>query len=111
MTALALLITAMLLHESAYVSAGLIVLIEAYLLLTKRVAKISLWPLMYIGVTGAMYLVYASAAKSSPPQATFEVSTGLYLLQGLVYPAAMLLARVCQPDELRSGIAACARQA
>ena len=43
-----------------------------------------------------MYLVYSSAAKSSPPQATFEVSTGLYLLQGLVHPAAMLLARVCQ---------------
>jgi hypothetical protein len=94
--ALALLIAAMLLHESAYVSAGLIVLIEAHLLLTKRVAKISLWPLMYIGVTVAMYLVYSAAAKSSPPQATFEVSTGLYLLQGLVYPAAMLLARVCQ---------------
>jgi hypothetical protein len=44
-----------------------------------------------------MYLIYSSAAKSSPPQATFEVSTGLYLLQGLVYPVAMLLARVCQP--------------
>ncbi len=95
--ALALLIAAMLLHESAYVSAGLIVLVEAYLLLTKRAAKISLWPLAYIVVTGAMYLIYLSAAKSSPPQATFEVSTGLYLLQGLVYPAAMALARVCQP--------------
>ena len=33
-------------------SAGLIVLIEAYLELTKRVAKVSLWPLVYIGVTG-----------------------------------------------------------
>ena len=44
--AMALLVAAMLLHESAYVSAGLIVLIEAYLLLTKRVAKISLWPLI-----------------------------------------------------------------
>jgi hypothetical protein len=97
MLAMVLLVTAMLLHESAYVSAGLIVLIEAYLLLTKRVAKISLWPLAYIVVTGAMYLIYSSAAKSSPPQATFEISTGLYLLQGLVYPAALLLARVCQP--------------
>lgn len=97
MLALALLIAAMLLHESAYVSVGLIVLLEAYLLLTKRVPKISRWPLMYIAATGAMYLVYSFAAKSSPPQATFEVSTGLYLLQGLVYPAAMLLARVCQP--------------
>lgn len=95
--AMALLVVAMLLHESAYVSAGLIVLIEAYLLLTKRAAKISLWPLAYIVVTGAMYLIYSSAAKSSPPQATFEVLTGLYLLQGLVYPAAMALARVCQP--------------
>jgi hypothetical protein len=95
--ALVLLIIAMLLHESAYVSAGLIILIEAYLLLTKRVAKISLWPLAYIAVTGAMYLLYSSTAKSSPPQATFEVATGLYLLQGLTYPAAMLLARVCQP--------------
>jgi hypothetical protein len=95
--ALALLIAAMLLHESAYVSTGLIVLIEAYLLLTKRVTKISLWPLVYSAVTGAMYLIYSSAAKSSPPQATFEVSTGLYLLQGLVYPAALALMRVCQP--------------
>ena len=95
--AIVLLIISMLLHESAYVSAGLIVLIEAYLILTRRVSKISLWPLAYIAVTGVMYLVYASAAKSSPPQVTFEVSTGLYLLQGLVYPAAMLLARMCQP--------------
>ncbi len=95
--ALILLIMAMLLHESAYVSAGLIILIEAYLRLAKRVTKISLWPLFYVAVTGAMYLLYSAAAKSSPLQATFEISTGLYLLQGLVYPAAMLLARVCQP--------------
>ncbi len=97
LAALALLIVAMLLHESAYVSAGLIILIEAYLFLTKRVSKISLWPLAYVVVTGVMYFIYSSAAKSSPPQATFEASTGLYLLQGFVYPAAMLLARVCQP--------------
>jgi hypothetical protein len=97
LAALALLAASMLLHETGFVSAGLIVLIEAYLVLTKRVAQISRWPLVYIGVTGALYLVYAAAAKSSPPQAAFEVSTGLYLLQGLVYPAAMLLARVCQP--------------
>jgi len=95
--ALVLLVIAMLLHESAYVSAGLIVLIEAYLALSKRVSRISLWPLAYIGVTGVMYLIYASATKSSAPQATFEVQTGLYLLQGLVHPAAMLLARACQP--------------
>jgi len=94
--AMALLVAAMLLHESAYVSVGLIVLIEAYLALTKRSSKISPWPLAYIAVTGAMYLIYSAAAKSSPPQATFEVSTGLYLLQGFVYPAAMLLARACQ---------------
>jgi len=96
-TALSLLVISMLLHESAYVSAGLIVLVEAYLVVTKRVARISAWPLAYIAVTGVMYFIYASAAKSSPPQATFEVSTGLYLLQGLVYPAALLLARACQP--------------
>jgi hypothetical protein len=95
--AIVLLVISMLLHESAYVSAGLIILIEAYLFLTKRVPKISLWPLAYIVVTGMMYFIYSSAAKSSPPQATFEISTGLYLLQGLVYPAAMLLARICQP--------------
>ncbi len=93
--ALILLIAAMLLHESAYVSAGLIILIEAYLFLTKRVPKISLWPLAYIVVTGVMYLIYSAAAKSSPPQATFEISAGLYLLQGLVSPAAMLLAQMC----------------
>ncbi len=95
--AIMLLIISMLLHESAYVSAGLIVLIEAYLVLTKRVSRISPWPLVYIAVTGVMYLIYASAAKSSPPQATFEALTGLYLLQGLIYPAAMLLVRLCQP--------------
>jgi len=95
--AILLLVTSMLLHETGFVSAGLIVLIEAYLVLTKRVPKIRLWPLVYVAVTALMYLVYSSTAKSSPPQATFEVSTGLYLLQGLVYPAAMLVARVCQP--------------
>jgi hypothetical protein len=95
--ALVLLVISMLLHETGFVSAGLIVLIEAYLVLVRRVAKISLWPLTYIALTGALYFVYSLAAKSSPPQATFEASTGLYLLQGLVYPAAMLLARVCQP--------------
>ena len=100
--ALVLLIAAMLLHESAYVSAGLIILIEAYLVLTRRVSKISLWPLVYIAATGVMYWLYSAAAKSSPPQATFELSTGLYLLQGLVYPAAMLLARVCQPGSCDS---------
>jgi hypothetical protein len=94
--AIVLLVASMLLHETGFVSAGLIVLIEAYLVLTKRVAKFSLWPLAYIAVTGALYLIYSSAAKSSPPQATFELSTGLYLLQGLVYPAAMMLARLCQ---------------
>jgi hypothetical protein len=96
-TALILLVMSMLLHETGFVSAGLIVLIEAYLVLTKRVPKISLWPLAYIAVTGLAYLIYSSAAKSSPPQATFEMATGLYLLQGLTYPVAMLLARVCQP--------------
>ena len=95
--AIVLLVISMLLHESAYVSVGLIILIEAYLFLMKRVPKISLWPLAYIVVTSVMYFIYSSAAKSSLPQTTFELSTGLYLLQGLVYPAAMLLARVCQP--------------
>ena len=95
--ALIFLVTAMLLHETGFVSAGLIILIEAYLVVTKRVTKISPWPLVYIAATGVLYFVYSSAAKSSPPQATLEVSTGLYLLQGLVHPAAMLLARVCQP--------------
>lgn len=90
------LIAAMLMHESAFVSAGLIILIEAYLALTRRVSRPSLWPLLYIVITVIMYVIYSSAAKSSPPQATFQVMTGLYLLQGLVYPAAMLLARVCQ---------------
>ena len=53
--------------------------------------------LAYIAVTGVMYLIYSSAAKSSPPQATFQPLTGLYLLQGLSYPGAMLLAKMCQP--------------
>jgi hypothetical protein len=97
MTALGMLVAAMLLHETGFVSAGLIVLIEAYLLLTRRGTKISWWPLAYIGVAGTLYLIYSAAAKSSPPQATFEVSTGQYLLQGLVYPSALALARVCQP--------------
>ncbi len=95
--AIVMLAASMLLHETGFVSVGLIVLIEAYLLLTKRVAKISPWPLVYVGVTGVLYLIYSAAAKSSPPQATFEASTGLYLLQGLTYPAALGLARLCQP--------------
>lgn len=95
--AITLLVASMLLHETGFVSAGLVVLIEAYLVASKRVSKISLWPLAYIAVTGVMYLIYSSAAKSSPPQVTFEISTGLYLLQGLIYPGAMLLAKVCQP--------------
>ncbi len=95
--ALLLLVTSMLLHETGFVSAGLIVLIEAFLVLTKRVPKLSGWPLAYIALTGVTYVIYSSAAKSSPVQATFQLQTGLYLLQGLTYPATMALARVCQP--------------
>ena len=94
--AITCLIAAMLMHESAFVSAGLVMLIEAYLFFTRRVPRLSLWPLLYIVITIILYVIYSSAAKSSPPQATFQLMTGLYLLQGLVYPAAMLLARVCQ---------------
>jgi hypothetical protein len=94
--AIVCLIAAMLMHESAFVAVGLIILIEAYLVVTRRVARPSMWPLAYIAVTVIMFVIYSAAAKSSLSQSTFETLTGLYLLQGLVYPAAMILADSCR---------------
>ena len=97
LAAVACLIAAMLLHESAFVGTAILLLIEAYLVFTRRVPRSSPWPVMYLGVTLLMFGLYASVAKSPPNEETFQPITGLYLLQGLIYPVAMILARVCQP--------------
>ena len=95
LAAAACLIAAMLVHESAYVGAVIVLVIEAYLFFDHRVRRMSLWPLLYLIITVAVYALYRSVAKAQPVEATLQPETGLYLLQGLIYPIAMLLARTC----------------
>ncbi|HLF26544.1 MAG TPA: hypothetical protein VJG32_09415 [Anaerolineae bacterium] len=94
--ALACLVAAMLLHESAFVGAGLVLLLEAYLVLGRRVPRASIAPLAYLAVTLIVFAVYSAAAKTSPNEETLQPITGLYLLQGLIYPLAMITAQLCQ---------------
>ncbi len=91
------LVAAMLVHETGFVGALIVLLVEAYLVINRRVPRWSRWPLVYFAITLALVGLYAIAAKSPPAEKTLQWITGLYLLQGLVYPAVMLLARVCQP--------------
>ena len=93
--ALLCLIAAMLLHESAFVGAGILLLIEAFLVISRRIARASIWPLAYLAVTLIVFVAYSAAAKSSPAVETFQILTAEYLLQGLIYPAAMVVARAC----------------
>jgi len=89
------LIVAMLIHENAYVGVMLVLATEAYLFLEHRVRRLSLWPVLYFILTLAVYAVYHSASKASPVEATLQPETGLYLLQGLIYPAALLITKAC----------------
>jgi hypothetical protein len=89
------LVAATLLHETGFVAAAILLLIEGYLVAARRVPRPSGWPIAYVAVTLVMLAIYTSVAKSPPNEDTWQPITGLYLLQGLVYPAAMLLARVC----------------
>jgi hypothetical protein len=89
------LVAATLLHETGFVVAAILVLIEGYLVAARRLPRLSGWPVAYMAVTLVMFAIYSSVAKSPPNEDTWQPITGLYLLQGLVYPAAMLLASVC----------------
>ncbi len=89
----------MLVTEAAFINVGVVLLVEAYLIIGRRVPRLSKWPLLYIAVTAIMLIVYVSADKyGSPPSAAFDPRTGLYLLQSLIYPVSMLLARICQAE-------------
>jgi hypothetical protein len=89
------LVIAMLVHESAYVGALLIVGTELYLFLEHRVSRLSVWPALYFAFTLGIYFIYRTASKAAPVETTLQFETGLYLLQGLIYPVAMLFARAC----------------
>jgi hypothetical protein len=89
------LIIAMLVHESAYVGALLILGTELYLFLERRVSRLSVWPALYFVLTIGIYFIYRTVSKSAPAETTLQFETGLYLLQGLIYPVAMLFARAC----------------
>ena len=95
LAALLCLLAAMVIHESAFVGAGLVVLVEVHLVLTRRVARWTLWPLVYAALTVVTFGAYVLAAKSPPAEETFQIVAGLYLLQGLIYPIAMLIAPAC----------------
>jgi hypothetical protein len=82
-------------HETGFVTIALIFLVEIYLVITRRVPRWSWWPLLYVGVTAAMLVIYILSAKSPPLEKTFQVNSALYLLQGLIYPSAQALTRVC----------------
>lgn len=88
-------VIAILVHETAFVTITLIFLVEIYLVITRRVPRWSWWPLLYIGVTAGMLALYVISAKSPPLEKTFQVNSALYLLQGLIYPSAQALTRVC----------------
>ncbi len=89
------LVTAMLVHESAYVGALLILGTEFYLFLEHRVSRFSVWPALYFALTISLYLIYRAASISAPAETTLQFETGLYLLQGLIDPVAMGFARIC----------------
>ncbi len=95
LAAAACLIAAMLIHESAYVGTMIVLMIEGYLVFERRVPRLSLWPLLYFIVTFGVYAIYRSVTKAQTNEATLQPETGLYLLQGLIYPIAMLLAKIC----------------
>ena len=93
--AAACLVAAMLIHESAYVGALMVLATELYLFFEHRVTGLSVWPVVYFCLTIGVYFVYRSASKAPPVETTLQPETGLYLLQGLIYPFTMLLARAC----------------
>jgi hypothetical protein len=90
------LATAMLLHESAFVGAGVVLAAEAYLLAEHRVPRPQFWPAVYVLSTLAMLVLYSSVATARPPATPLDPLTGAYILQSLTYPTAMGLARFCQ---------------
>ena len=96
LAALLCLVAAMLLHESAFVGAAILLAVEVYLVLSRRVPRISFWPLTYFAITFAMLALYSTATTAQPPAKPLDPLTGLYLLQSLTYPTSMILARVCQ---------------
>ena len=84
-----------LLHESAFIGVGMVILVELYLLISRRRTRISAWPLLYVATTAAVYGLYQLATTARPVAISFDPLTTLYLLQSLFYPASMLLARAC----------------
>ena len=105
MIALTCLLIGILVHETAFVGPFILLFIEAYLWVNRHVPRRSLWPLVYIALALLMYGLYVIAAKSPPLEKTFEYNSALYLLQGLVYPVAMLMANVCQAPSCDSAMA------
>ncbi len=93
--AAAFLMAGILVHETAFAATPTLVLVEAYLIINRRVPRWSRWPLLYVAVALAGLALYAMADKSPPVEQTFQLLSGLYLLQGLIYPVAMLLQRAC----------------
>ncbi len=93
--AAACLVVAMLIHESAYVGALLILATEAYLFLEQRISRLSVWPVVYLALTVGLYFIYRAVSKAPPVETTLQLETGLYLLQGLIYPVAMLFSKIC----------------
>ncbi len=88
---------ATLVAEAAFIDVGAVFLAEGYLTLSRRVPRLSKWPLWYVAVTAIMLVIYASANKyGNAPAAAFNPLTTLYLIQSLFYPVSMLAARLCQ---------------
>ncbi len=84
-----------LLHESAFMGVGMIVVIELYLVLSRRVRRLSAWPLLYLATTLAVFGFYQLITTARPAAVSFDPQTTLYLVQSLFYPTAMLAARIC----------------